>query len=188
MSEGGAKRRSAINITALRWALPRRTVPCRAVSNTCNTTLVHELVAARGVLTEAFEKNPNSEEVWLAGAKLELENGETERARVLLERAREKVDGPKVWMKSALLERECGKWRESLKLLEEGARRFPKFEKLYMMGGQIWAERGGEGVANARKWFQKGLAASDNKCVELWVLAARLEEGEGGGGGSKARR
>ncbi|GMH95881.1 hypothetical protein TrST_g3399 [Triparma strigata] len=142
---------------------------------------------AREVLTEAFEKNPNSEAVWLAGAKLELENGETDRARVLLERAREKVNGPKVWMKSALLERECGKADSAIKLLEEGGKRFPKFEKFYMMGGQILAQKGVEGVSNARKWFQKGLVASENKSVVLWILAARLEEGAGGAGSSKAR-
>jgi len=38
--------------------------------------------------------------------KLEWENNEIQRARVLLTKARERAPSPRVWMKSALLERE----------------------------------------------------------------------------------
>ena len=38
--------------------------------------------------------------------KLEWENNEIQRARVLLAKARERAPSPRVWMKSALLERE----------------------------------------------------------------------------------
>lgn len=44
----------------------------------------------------------------LAAVKLESENGETERARLLLEKARERADTPRIWMKSAKLERSQG--------------------------------------------------------------------------------
>ena len=40
--------------------------------------------------------------------KLEWENDERERARILLSKARGRAPSERVWMKSALLERECG--------------------------------------------------------------------------------
>ncbi len=43
---------------------------------------------AQEILTAAFAANPDSERVWLAAAKLEGETGGTERAPVLLLRAR----------------------------------------------------------------------------------------------------
>lgn len=47
-----------------------------------------DLDGARRTLDLAFEANPNSEEIWLAAVKMESENGEYERARALLSRAR----------------------------------------------------------------------------------------------------
>lgn len=41
----------------------------------------------RQVLMEAFAANPDSEAVWLAAAKLEWENEEYPRARLLLQKA-----------------------------------------------------------------------------------------------------
>ena len=49
-----------------------------------------------------------SRQVWLAAVKLEWENDERERARILLSKARGRAPSERVWMKSALLERECG--------------------------------------------------------------------------------
>ena len=74
-----------------------------------------DVPAARRVLMEAFQSNPNSESIWLAAVKLEWENQESERARALLAKARDRgagaaVDGgpasARVWMKSAMLDRE----------------------------------------------------------------------------------
>ena len=47
-----------------------------------------DVKGARGILSLAFQANPNSEEIWLAAIKLESENNEYERARALLKRAR----------------------------------------------------------------------------------------------------
>ena len=46
------------------------------------------LVVAAQVLSDAFAANPDSEEIWLAAVKLEKENREPERARLLLTKAR----------------------------------------------------------------------------------------------------
>jgi len=49
----------------------------------------------------------DSDQIWLAAVKLESENKEYERARKLLNRARERAGTQRVWMKSAALE-----WQE----------------------------------------------------------------------------
>lgn len=54
--------------------------------------LAGDVPAARGILSLAFQANPNSEEIWLAAVKLESENKEYERARRLLAKARGKFD------------------------------------------------------------------------------------------------
>ena len=63
-----------------------------------------DVPAARSILALAFQANPNSEEIWLAAVKLESENGEYERARRLLEKARASAGTARVMMKSAKLE------------------------------------------------------------------------------------
>ena len=67
-------------------------------------TLKGDVPAARSILALAFQANPNSEDIWLAAVKLESENGEYERARRLLEKARGSAGTARVMMKSAKLE------------------------------------------------------------------------------------
>jgi Tfp pilus assembly protein PilF len=52
------------------------------------TFIQNDVPAARSTLAQAFQANPNSEEIWLAAVKLESENNEYERARRLLQKAR----------------------------------------------------------------------------------------------------
>jgi pre-mRNA-processing factor 6 len=136
---------------------------------------------ARLVLTDAFAANPNSQDLWLAAAKLELENGEVERARVLLQRARERAPTDRVYMKSAILERGDGQLGTALQLIEEGIGLYPKFSKLYMIGGQICSDdlpKQKSSLTRARQFYQRGLQQSPSNAV-LWVLASRLEERAG---------
>ena len=61
-------------------------------------SLLGDVTAARAILQEAHASIPNSEEIWLAASKLEFENQEPEKARMLLAKARdrgatESVDG-----------------------------------------------------------------------------------------------
>jgi pre-mRNA-processing factor 6 len=58
--------------------------------------LAGDVSGARSVLSAAFRANTNSEQIWLAAVKLENENGEVERARVLLQKAREQANTPRV--------------------------------------------------------------------------------------------
>uniref|UniRef100_A0A0E0MU99 Uncharacterized protein n=1 Tax=Oryza rufipogon TaxID=4529 RepID=A0A0E0MU99_ORYRU len=81
--------------------------------------LAGDVPAAQTILQEAYAYLPNSEEIWLAAFKLEFENNEPERARILLSKARERGGTERVWMKSAIVERELGNVDEERKLLEE---------------------------------------------------------------------
>ncbi len=47
-------------------------------------------------MAQAFQNNPNSEEIWLAAVKLESENEEYQRAKMLLKKARDSAPTPRV--------------------------------------------------------------------------------------------
>lgn len=98
--------------------------------------------AARGILSLAFQANPNSEEIWLAAVKLESENSEYERARRLLAKARASAPTPRVMMKSARLEWSLNDLDEALRLLNEALNMFDDFPKLWLMKGQIQEQKG----------------------------------------------
>ncbi|KAF5841064.1 PRP1 splicing factor, N-terminal-domain-containing protein [Dunaliella salina] len=127
--------------------------------------VANDVAGSRRILEEAFAANPDSEEIWLAAFKLEFENDEVPRARLLLSKARSGSGAqyPRVWMKSAI----------ERALLEEGIRRFPTFEKHYLMLGQL-EEREGHMEA-ARTAYRTGLGRCMTS-VPLWTSAARLEE------------
>ena len=84
-----------------------------------------DVPASRGILSLAFQANPNSEEIWLAAVKLESENTEYERARRLLAKARASAPTPRVMMKSAKLEWALNNLGDALNLLEEAVKVFP---------------------------------------------------------------
>lgn len=69
-----------------------------------------DVPAARAALEEAHTHNPESEDIVLAAFKLEFENGEAERARVIAIRAKDSLAdaSPRVWMKAAVASRELG--------------------------------------------------------------------------------
>jgi len=137
-----------------------------------------DIEKSRDILTQAFAANPNSEPIWLAAAKLEWEIGEVDRARVLLSRARERAPSDRVYMKSAMLERELQQYDDALSLIDQGLEKYPKFPKLYMMGGQICSEdleTNKENLDRARSFFERGLKNCPNSFV-LWILSSRLEE------------
>ncbi|KAK9822995.1 hypothetical protein WJX81_003933 [Elliptochloris bilobata] len=147
--------------------------------------LAGDVDGARGVLAAAF-KVSESEELMLAAFKLEFENAEPVRAQRLLAKARasEASSTQRVWMKSAIVERELGDAAAERALLEEGVRRFPFFDKLHLMRGQL-EERAGR-LDAARAAVEAGL----RRCLAsapLWISAARLEEASGAVGKARAR-
>lgn len=123
--------------------------------------LIGDVPAARGILSLAFQANPNSEEIWLAAVKLESENNEYERARRLLAKARGSAPTPRVMMKSARLEWALNDLDAALKLLEEASKTFPEFAKLWMMKGQIEEQK--KEFSKALDTYNAGVI-NRNKC------------------------
>ena len=157
--------------------------------------LAGEVGEARKILQAAFQANRNSEEIWLAAVKIESENGEFENARNLLKKAIGSAPSARVVMKAARLEWQLGEPRRALELLKShGLTTWPDSPKLWMMVGQLWEQElggGGEdgnqkGIEEARTAYNAGLSHCPGS-VPLWILLARLEEGPGGGGLTKAR-
>jgi len=109
---------------------------------------------ARKILARAFEHNPNSEGIWMAAVKLESESEEFDRARRLLAKARSSAPSPKFWMKSARLEWCLNELESAKALLVEGIKRYPDFDRFYVMWGQIGIQQ--QQFEQARKVFKEG--------------------------------
>ena len=90
-----------------------------------------DVPAARSILSLAFKNNPNSEDIWLAAVKLESENGEYQRARLLLEKAWASAGTARVMMKSVKLEWVLNNMDKAVTMLEEALERHPDFAKVW---------------------------------------------------------
>jgi len=142
-----------------------------------------DVPAARHILKLAFDANPESEDIWLAAFKLEFENQEPQRARIILSKARGEGDArtpasstQRVWMKSAMVERELGDAVEERRLLVEAIKRFPYFDKLYLMLGQLEERQGN--MVGAQAAYQMGLGRCSSS-VALWKSIAHTFESSG---------
>ncbi|KAI9322825.1 PRP1 splicing factor, N-terminal-domain-containing protein [Dichotomocladium elegans] len=136
--------------------------------------LADDVQGARTILEEAFRANPNSEKIWLAAVKVESESSEYERARKLLELARKESGTDRVWMKSAMLERQLKNYDGCLQLLKEGLDKYPTFDKLWAIKGQVEDEALGQ-PNMARETYNKAVKNCP-KSTLLWILLAKLEE------------
>lgn len=142
-----------------------------------------DIPGARQVLIRAFERNLGSEEISLAAAKLEYENGEKEAARLLLERARGEVGSARVWIKSAVFERDEGRKRGALAIVEEGLGKHGEEAKLWLMRAQLVQSTEvnsdkADGVRAAREVLTRACRACSTS-IDLWLALSRLEESAG---------
>ncbi|RSH81568.1 hypothetical protein EHS25_006190 [Saitozyma podzolica] len=135
-----------------------------------------DVPGAQAILAEAFKQNEDSESIFLAAAKLASETNEMEAAQQILLKARAQAGTERIWMKSAVLERQLGLLDEALKTLEQAIAKFPNFDKLHMIRGQIYESR--NEVPQARQAYAQGCKAC-SKSIPLWILSARLEEKAG---------
>lgn len=135
-----------------------------------------DVPGAQAILAEAFKQNEDSESIFLAAAKLAAETGEMDAAQQIMEKARVQADTERIWMKSAVLARQLGKLDEALAVLEEAIKKYPTFDKLHMIRGQIYDARGD--ISAARNAFAQGCKHCA-KSLPLWILSARLEEKAG---------
>lgn len=132
-----------------------------------------DVQGAREILHLAFVANADSVEIFLAAFKLEFENNELERARIILQRARDKVGDERVWMKSAIVEREAGDHSAELNLLREGIKTHPKSWKMILMLGQLFTRQ--SKLVNAKEVYALGLRECSD-CLHIWIAAAKLDE------------
>lgn len=79
-------------------------------------------------------------------------------------------------MKSAVLERQLGNLDAALTILDQAITKFPNFDKLHMVKGQIHSSL--NNIPAARAAYAQG-CKSCSKSIPLWILAARLEEKAG---------
>lgn len=131
---------------------------------------------ARQILTQAFAANTDSEDIWIAAVKLEVETKEFARARGLLAKARQRAGTDRIWMKSAALERRLGDDAACLGLLQEACKLYPRFDKLWMMRAQLHAGRGES--KDARMVFKQGVKTCP-RSVALWRVYAGFEADNG---------
>ncbi|CAD2103679.1 hypothetical protein YYG_01720 [Plasmodium vinckei petteri] len=151
--------------------------------------LNNEIDAARKILAESFMHNQNTEVISLAAVKLERENNEFERARVLLKKSRVQCNTPKIWMQSVQLERLLGNYDDAKELVHEALKIHKKFDKLYMIAGQIELEmvklKEDNGEQNeeenltsaydkAQQIYQQGLKFCPDS-INLWLCAIDLQ-------------
>jgi len=151
-----------------------------------------DVKGAQDILSEAFKQNEDSESIFLAAAKIAAETNEMEAARGILQKARAQADTERVsihetevispiadgqiWMKSAVLERQLGRLDDALNTLQEAIAKYPAFDKLHIIRGQIFTSRGE--TVQARSAYAQGCKACP-KSIPLWILSARLEEKAG---------
>ncbi|CAD6186897.1 unnamed protein product [Caenorhabditis auriculariae] len=126
---------------------------------------------------DAFKKHGHqSETIWLAATKIEIENDQFDTARSLFLKARTKAPSPSVWMKSAKFEWCLGNLNEAKEILEEGISRYDDYPRLYLMLGQIHEQNGD--YAAARSAYTSGIRKLPG-VIPLWIGLARLEESQG---------
>jgi pre-mRNA-processing factor 6 len=75
-----------------------------------------------------------------------------------------------------MLERQLGMLDEALKTLEQAISKYPTFDKLHMIRGQILDSR--NEIIPARAAYAQG-CKSCPRSIPLWILSARLEEKAG---------
>jgi pre-mRNA-processing factor 6 len=145
-----------------------------------------DIPGAREILAQALGELPHSEVVWLAAVKLETENKESEKACLLLERARIQCDTRKVWKKSVLLEQELGNKRKMNDLLEQAIERFPMCDKLRLLQCHLAeeAEALGKGTlaewgfkATARRLYRSAIGACPTSAQLLIAAARSMKDG-----------
>ncbi|KAG5518227.1 hypothetical protein PMAC_003023 [Pneumocystis sp. 'macacae'] len=132
-----------------------------------------DIQGARDILERSFSHNPNSEEIWLAAVKLEYNNNENDRARALLKVARQEANTERIWTKSITFERQFNNTDIALQLVNDALLLFPKYDKFWMMKGQIYEDLGK--IEQARETYQMG-TKSVPKSFPLWILLSKLEE------------
>lgn len=128
---------------------------------------------AREILFAAFKVVPDAEEIFLAAFKLEYETDNFERARSIMEQARERTKSPRLYIKSARLEWCLKDLAKAEALLKEGLGINDTYDKFYMMLGQLYTQQ--ERFDDARRAFTTVTRKCPNS-ITSWILLVQFEE------------
>lgn len=101
-----------------------------------------DIDAAREIFSFANKSNSNSENIWLAAVKLEIDHLEFDKAKSLFQMARTCAPTKKIIMKNVKLEWALGNLWAALELLERALNEFEPCSKLWMMKGKIEEQQG----------------------------------------------
>jgi pre-mRNA-processing factor 6 len=137
---------------------------------------IGDIDGARAVLSKAFERNSNNEEIWLAAVNLEVENKNYDMAKELLAKARSEACTERIFVKSVVFERQMKRSTRGLEIATAGLKKFPQCAKLYMQMGQIHEAL--EDLPSANSVYAQGVKACP-KSVPLWLLQAKSDEKQG---------
>lgn len=143
--------------------------------------LAGDVGGARIVLLSANKVLPQSEEIWLAMAKLEIMNQQCKDAGVIFERAlKEKAkDSPRIWYKYIHYQRYMYYKKELssdklIEIVEEALNNFPQNSKLHLQKSQIFSLD-----VNDHQKARLALSQAVKICpqsVPLWISLSQLEE------------
>ncbi|KAJ1606771.1 Pre-mRNA splicing factor Pro1/Prp6 and HAT repeat protein [Cryptosporidium canis] len=129
---------------------------------------------ARLILSKGYSSNLNDkEEVVLAAARLEISHGEIERARIILERERNKSSSVKIWIESIKLENDQNNFDQCILYCSESVKEFPSSPTLWLLFGFIHRKAFPGLISKSLKIYEDGL----NNCpdsLELWISAVDL--------------
>eukprot|EP00300_Choanocystis_sp_HF-7_P005392 c14057_g1_i1.p1 GENE.c14057_g1_i1~~c14057_g1_i1.p1 ORF type:complete len:460 (+),score=109.76 c14057_g1_i1:196-1575(+) len=131
------------------------------------------VVLAREILDKGFQIHANSDQLWLAAVKLEYENDNSESARKLLAKARERAGTARVWMKSAKLEREVGNLAGARELATQGIKLHPDLDKLWLIAAQVEEAMGN--VEGAKEILLRAVRRCINS-IPCWLCLAALHQ------------
>ncbi|KAI3483330.1 hypothetical protein L1887_53821 [Cichorium endivia] len=159
---------------------------------------------ARSILAYTLREFPDRPAIWLSAVALEQAHGTRDAVEALLERAvascaqaeefvaaicARKVDGGRYPRREGgahpcIRRQHCAisaRPNVRLELVDAAVAKFPKHDKLYMMGGQLKrtvATDAAQGIRDAREYYARGVRNCPTS-IPLWILASRLEEEAG---------
>lgn len=129
---------------------------------------------ARLILSKGYSSNLNDkEEIVLAAARLELSQGEVERARIILERERNNSPSVQIWVESIKLEYDQENFDLCILYCSESVKRYPESSTLWLLYGFIHHKTFPNLINQSLKIYEDGL----NHCsdsLELWLSAVDL--------------
>jgi pre-mRNA-processing factor 6 len=131
---------------------------------------------ARQVMARSWQQLPGNENLYTRAVDFEVDANEFDKARRLLQMARESAATDRIFIKSAVLERQLGELDTALEVVNQGLQTWPASWKLHAIKGQIYESIGK--LKEAQESFLIGTRAN-SKAPILFILLSRTQERQG---------